>query len=262
MGITEIGIVIGVDMLVIPSIDLRGGKCVRLVQGRADAETVFSDDPVAMAVKWQDKGARFLHVVDLDGAFTGAPKNLDVVKKIADAVSIPIEMGGGIRDQRMVKTIFQTGVQRAILGTSALKDPAFAEAMCREYADRIAVGIDARDGLVATHGWTEVGQRSAIDFAVEMEEAGVKTIIYTDIKRDGMLTGPNIEATKKMAQATQNVEVIASGGVSSLQDIRSLSVLEPLGVTGVIIGKALYTGDLQLEDAIRLGDYKAETRGR
>ena len=237
-------------MLIIPSIDLRGGKCVRLVQGRADAETVFSDDPVAMAVKWQSKGACFLHVVDLDGAFTGAPKNLDMVKRIVDTVSIPIEMGGGIRDQRTIKTVFQAGVQRAILGTSALKDPAFAEAMCREYADRIAVGIDAKDAMVATHGWTEVGEKSAIHFAVEMEQAGVKTVIYTDIRRDGTLTGPNIEATKRMAQATQNVEIIASGGVSSLQDIRSLKALEPLGVTGVIIGKALYTGDLQLEEAI------------
>ena len=237
-------------MLVIPSIDLRRGKCVRLVQGKADAETVYSDDPVAMAVKWQSKGARFLHVVDLDGAFTGAPKNLDVVKEIAEAISIPIEMGGGIRDQKTVKTVFQAGVQRVILGTSALRDPAFAEAMCREYGDRIAVGIDAKDGMVAIRGWTEVGEKSAVYFAAEMEEAGVRTIIYTDIKSDGMLMGPNIEATKKIAQATQNVEIIASGGVSSLQDIRNLKVLGPLGVTGVIIGKALYTGDLQLEDAI------------
>ena len=237
-------------MLVIPSIDLRGGKCVRLVQGKADAETVFSDDPVAMAVKWQSKGARFLHVVDLDGAFTGAPKNLDVVKEIVDAMSIPVELGGGIRDQRTVESVLQAGVQRAILGTSALKDPVFVEDMCREYGGRIAVGIDAKDGMVAIHGWTEVGEKSAIHFAAEMEDAGVKTIIYTDIKSDGMLMGPNIEATKKMAQATQNVDIIASGGVSSLQDIRNLKVLESLGVVGVIIGKALYTGDLQLEAAI------------
>jgi len=135
-------------MLVIPSIDLRRGKCVRLVQGKADAETVYSDDPVAMAVKWQSKGARFLHVVDLDGAFTGAPKNLDVVKEIAEAISIPIEMGGGIRDQQTTQTVFQAGVQRVILGTSALRDPVFTEAMCREYGDRIAVGIDAKDGFV------------------------------------------------------------------------------------------------------------------
>ena len=237
-------------MLILPAIDLRGGKCVRLIQGKADAETVFSDDPVAMAEKWQSKGARFLHLVDLDGAFTGSQKNLDVVRKIASAVNIPIEMGGGIRDRAAVERVFQAGVQRAILGTSALKDPAFAEAMCREFGDRIAVSIDARDGMVATHGWTEVGEKPAVNFAVEMEKAGVKTIIYTDIKRDGMLTGSNVEATKNMAQALQSAEVIASGGVSSLEDIRALKIIEPLGVTGVIIGKALYTGNIQLEDAI------------
>lgn len=237
-------------MLVIPAIDLRNGKCVRLVQGKADAETVFSDDPVAMALKWQSKGARLLHVVDLDGAFTGAPKNLDTVKKIVDAVDIPIEMGGGIRDQTSIENIFQAGVQRVILGTSALRDPAFAKAMCREYGNRIAVGIDAKEGMVATHGWTAVAKKPAIHFAVEMEEAGVKTIIYTDIKRDGMLTGCNIAATKRIALATQNVDVIASGGVASLQDIKKLKKLKAFGVTGVIIGKALYTGDLQLEDAI------------
>ena len=239
-------------MLIIPAIDLRNGKCVRLLQGRADAETVFSDDPVAMAVKWENKGARFLHLVDLDGAFTGAQKNLSVVKEIANAVSIPVELGGGIRDQEAVERVLQVGIQRAILGTSALKNPVFAAAMCREYGDRIAVGIDAKDGMVATHGWTEVAEKSAVDFAVEMEQVGVKTIIYTDIKRDGMLTGPNIEATKKMAQTTEDVGIIASGGVSSLKDIGNLKTLESLGVTGVIIGKALYTGDIRLEDAISM----------
>jgi phosphoribosylformimino-5-aminoimidazole carboxamide ribotide isomerase len=237
-------------MLIIPAIDLRGGKCVRLIQGKADAETVYSDDPVAMAVRWQSKGALLLHLVDLDGAFTGTQKNLDVVRKIVDALNIPVEIGGGIRDQEAIERVFQAGVQRAILGTSALKDPAFAEAICREYGDRIAVGIDARDGMVAIRGWTEVGEKSAIHFATEMEEAGIRTIIYTDIKRDGMLMGPNIEATKKVAQAVRETEVIASGGVSSLQDIRNLRNLELLGVTGVIVGKALYTGDLRLEDAI------------
>ena len=237
-------------MLIIPAVDLRGGKCVRLIQGRADAETIFSDDPVAMALKWQSKGARFLHVVDLDGAFTGVQKNLDVVKNIASALSVPIEIGGGIRDQGAIERVLQAGVRRAILGTSALRDPAFTEAMCNEYGDRIAVGIDAKEGMVAIQGWTEVGEKSAIDFAVEMEAAGVKTIIYTDIRSDGMLKGPNIEATKEIAQAVQAVEVIASGGVSSLDDIKKLKTLEPLGVTGVIVGKALYTGDLQLEDAI------------
>lgn len=237
-------------MLIIPAVDLRGGKCVRLIQGKADAETVYSDDPVVMAVRWQSKGARLLHVVDLDGAFTGTQKNLDVVREIADALNIPVEMGGGIRDQKAIEKVFQAGVQRAILGTSALRDPAFAQAMCREYGDRIAVGVDAKDGMVAIRGWTEVGEKSAIHFAAEMEEAGVRTIIYTDIKRDGMLMGPNIEAIGKVAQAVRETEIIASGGVSSLEDIRNLKNLESLGVTGVIVGKALYTGDLRLEDAI------------
>ena len=237
-------------MLVIPAVDIRGGKCVRLIQGKADAETVFSDDPVAMAIKWQSKGARLLHVVDLDGAFTGAPKNLDVISRIADALDIPVELGGGIRDQITVEKVFRAGVQRAILGTSAIQNHDFAATVCLEYGDRIVVGIDAKDGIVATHGWTEVGEKPAVAFAAEMEKAGVRTIIYTDIKRDGMLSGPNIESTKKIAQAVQNTEIIASGGVSSLLDIRNLRSLETLGVTGVIVGKALYTGDIHLEDAI------------
>jgi len=237
-------------MIVIPAIDLRNGKCVRLLQGRADAETIFSDDPVATALRWQSKGAEFLHVVDLDGAFTGVQKNLDVVRQIANAIDIPVEIGGGIRDQEAVERVLKAGVCRAIIGTSALKNPEFAAAMCREYGDKIAVGIDAKDGMVATQGWTEVGQKAAAEFAVEMEEAGVKTIIYTDIKRDGMLTGTNIEATRKMAEAVRNVDIIASGGVSSLQDIINLKPLEPLGVVGVITGKAIYTGALDLEEAI------------
>ncbi|MBD3183396.1 1-(5-phosphoribosyl)-5-[(5-phosphoribosylamino)methylideneamino]imidazole-4-carboxamide isomerase [Candidatus Poribacteria bacterium] len=237
-------------MLIIPAIDLRGGKCVRLIQGKADAETIFSDDPVTMAKNWESKGAQFLHVVDLDGAFEGKPKNLEIIKQIADAIEIPIEMGGGIRDQKTIETVFKAGVYRVILGTSALKDPAFAGAMCEKYGGRIAVGIDARDGLVAIHGWTELEKKKAIEFATEMEKAGVRTIIYTDIKRDGMLTGPNIEALRKMAQVLQSAELIASGGVSSIEDIKSLKTLESLGVTGVIIGKALYTGNINLEEAI------------
>ena len=237
-------------MLIIPAIDLRNGKCVRLIQGKTDAETIFSDDPVAMALKWESKGAKFLHVVDLDGAFTGEPKNLDVIKNIAGAVKIPIETGGGIRDQKAVENVFQAGVYRAILGTSALKNPDFAKEMCDLYGEKIAVGIDARDGKVAIKGWTEVKQKTAVHFAIEMMEAGVKTIIYTDISRDGMLMGPNIEATKNLAIAVPGVSIIASGGMSSINDVKNLKDIEPYGVTGVIIGKALYTGDIQLEEAI------------
>ncbi len=239
-------------MLILPAIDLRNGKCVRLIQGKVDAETIFSDDPVATALKWQGKGAKFLHVVDLDGAFSGVPQNLDVIEKIAQALSIPIEMGGGIRDADVVKNVFNAGVSRAILGTSALKNPSFAKEMCDLYGDKIAVGIDAKDGMVAIKGWTEVGEKSAIDFAIEMKECGVKTIIYTDIKRDGMLTGPNIEATRNLAIAVLGVNIIASGGMSSIDDIKNLKQIEHYGVTGVIIGKAIYTGDIELEDAIAI----------
>jgi len=212
----------------------------------------FSDDPVATALKWESKGAKFLHVVDLDGAFTGSTQNLGVIERITNALSIPIEMGGGIRDAAAVESVFSVGVHRAILGTSALKNPAFAKEMCGIYGDRIAVGIDAKDGMVAIKGWTEVGEKSAIDFAVEMKECGVKTIIYTDIRRDGMLTGPNVEATKNLAIAVPGVDIIASGGMSSIDDIRKLKEVESLGVTGVIIGKALYTGDIKLEEAIKM----------
>ncbi|HGE70202.1 TPA: 1-(5-phosphoribosyl)-5-[(5-phosphoribosylamino)methylideneamino]imidazole-4-carboxamide isomerase [Candidatus Poribacteria bacterium] len=239
-------------MLIIPAIDIRNGKCVRLIQGKADAETIFSDDPVAMALKWEDKGAEFLHIVDLDGAFSGEPKNLDIVEKIAKSVSIPIELGGGIRDESSIDKVFQAGVYRVILGTSALKNPDFVSEMCDLYDEKIAVGIDAKDGKVAIKGWTEIEGKIAVDLAVEMKECGVKTIIYTDISRDGMLTGPNIQATKNLAVAVSGVSIIASGGVSSIEDIKKIKELEPYGVTGVIIGKALYTGNIQLEEAIIL----------
>lgn len=239
-------------MLILPAIDLRNGKCVRLIQGKADDETIFSDDPVATALKWENKGAKFLHVVDLDGAFSGSSQNLEIIEKIANSLSIPIEMGGGIRDVSSVGRAFNAGVHRVILGTSALKNPDFAKEMCNLYGDRIAVGIDAKDGMVAIKGWTEVGEKTAIDFAIEMKEYGVKTIIYTDIKRDGMLTGPNLEATKNLAIAVSGVNIITSGGMSSLEDIKNLKEIEHYGVAGVIIGKAIYTGDIKLEDAIAL----------
>lgn len=237
-------------MLIIPAIDIRAGKCVRLIQGKADAETVFSDDPVSMALNWESKGAEFLHIVDLDGAFSGEPKNLDIVEKIVKSISIPIELGGGIRNKSSIDRVFQLGVYRAILGTSALKDPDFVSEMCDLYEEKIAIGIDAKDGKVAIKGWTEIEEKTAIDLANEMKKCGVKTIIYTDIARDGMLTGPNIQATKNLAMAVSGVDIIASGGVSSIDDIRKLKEIEPYGVTGVIIGKALYTGNIQLEEAL------------
>ncbi len=238
-------------MLIIPAIDLRNGKCVRLSQGRAEAETVYSVDPVAMAIRWQSEGAKLLHLVDLDGAFSGSPKNLPVIQEIIRAIEIPTELGGGIRDIERIEQMLEIGVWRTILGTAALKNPALVKDACAKFGERIAVGIDAKDGMVATRGWLDVSAKSAVLFAKEMEERGVKTIIYTDIKRDGMLTGPNVEFTGQLAEAV-NVDVIASGGVSSLEDIKKLKSLEPLGVVGAITGRAIYTGNLDLKEAISL----------
>lgn len=238
-------------MLVIPAIDIKNGKCVRLLQGRREDETVFSDNPVAMAQHWQEEGAELLHLVDLDGAFEGMPKNLSVIKEIVESIDIPAELGGGIRNLEIIEKILEIGVYRVILGTLALKNPDFVGTVCEKYVERIAVGIDAKDGMVATHGWLEVSKKPAVEFAVEMQKQGVKTIIYTDIKRDGMLKGPNIEATKKIAQAV-NIDVIASGGISSIDDILAVKSLEPFGVTGVISGKALYTNKLELRKAIEV----------
>ena len=238
-------------MLVIPAIDIKDGKCVRLLQGRREDETVFSNNPVAMAQHWEEEGAELLHLVDLDGAFEGAPKNLPIVKKIIESIDIPVQLGGGIRIPESIEQVLEIGVHRVILGTLALKDPDFVESMCGKYGERIAVSIDAKEGMVTTHGWLEISQKPAIEFASEMQNRGVKTIIYTDIKRDGMLTGPNIEATREIAQDVE-IEVIASGGISSIDDILAVKSLEPFGVVGAISGKALYTGKLNLREAIAM----------
>ncbi|HIE26023.1 TPA: 1-(5-phosphoribosyl)-5-[(5-phosphoribosylamino)methylideneamino]imidazole-4-carboxamide isomerase [Candidatus Poribacteria bacterium] len=238
-------------MLVIPAIDLRDGKCVRLLQGRLEDETVFSDDPVAMALRWQSEGAELLHLVDLDGAFEGTPKNLAVIEKIVEAIDIPAQLGGGIRDMERLEQILALGVWRAILGTAALKNPALVKEVCFKYDERIAVGIDAKDGMVATEGWLDISAKPAIEFAQEMESLGVKTIIYTDIKQDGMLTGPNLKSIKAIAESV-DVDIIAAGGISSLTDIQALKSLESVGVVGAITGKALYTGKINLRRAILL----------
>ncbi|MCY4404470.1 MAG: 1-(5-phosphoribosyl)-5-[(5-phosphoribosylamino)methylideneamino]imidazole-4-carboxamide isomerase [Candidatus Poribacteria bacterium] len=233
-------------MQILPAIDLRGGKCVNLIQGIAEQETVFSDSPVAMAKQWQTEGAEYLHLVDLDGAFQGDSANLHIVREIVDVLDIPVQLGGGIRDMEQIDAVLALGVHRAILGTAALKQPKLVKQACKKYAERIAVGIDAKDGMVATHGWLEVSQKSAVDFAIELTE--VQTIIYTDIKSDGMLKGPNVEATKDILEAT-SANVIASGGVTSLSDIEAL---KEIGASGAIIGRALYTGDLTLSDTINI----------
>ena len=231
-------------MQILPAIDLRGGKCVNLVQGIATQETVFSDAPVEMALRWQAEGAEYLHLVDLDGAFQGESANLHIVGEIIAALEIPVQLGGGIRSMERLDAVLVLGVDRAILGTVALKQPDFVKQACAKYGARIAVGIDARDGMVATDGWLEVSQKPAVEFAQEMAE--VQTLIYTDIKSDGMLKGPNVDTTADIVKAV-SANVIASGGVTSLADI---TALKQIGASGAIIGRALYTGDLSLPDAI------------
>jgi phosphoribosylformimino-5-aminoimidazole carboxamide ribotide isomerase len=235
-------------MLILPAIDLRNGKCVNLVQGRAEDETVFSDDPMGMAERWEAEGAEYLHLVDLDGAFEGSSANLHIVKKIVGTVNIPVQLGGGIRTMERLDAVLALGVARAILGTAALKDPELVETACEKYGERIAVGIDAKDGMVATEGWLTVSQKSAVEFAREMEIRGIQTIVYTDIKSDGMLKGPNVEATQAIVDAV-NSDVIGSGGVTSIADLKAL---KSVGASGAIIGRALYTGALELKTALRL----------
>jgi len=238
-------------MLVIPAVDLRGGKCVRLRQGRLEEETVFSDDPVAMGLKWQDAGARWLHVVDLDGAFSSRPRNLETVRRLRQALSIPMELGGGIRTLKTIATYINLGVDRLILGTAVLKDPDLVARACQTYPGRIAVGLDARDGFLSVEGWTEASLKTALEVARDLEKLKPAALIYTDISRDGVKRGVNLAATRALAQAV-DLPVIASGGVSSLDDIRALLPLEAEGVVGVIVGRALYDGSLDLAAAIRL----------
>jgi len=236
-------------MIVIPAIDLKDGKCVRLLQGRKEDVTVYSDDPAAMARHWQELGAELLHVVDLDGAFTGEQKNFEKIKAIREAITIPIELGGGIRDVERIEMLINLGVDRTIIGTSAAKNPEVVEEACRKFPGQVIVGIDAKDGKVAVKGWVEVTELDAIEFARQMEAAGTAGIIYTDISRDGMLSGPNIEAMAKMVESVK-IPVIASGGVSKLDDVKSLMQIKNLW--GVITGKALYAGSMKLEDAIAI----------
>ncbi len=233
-------------MLILPAIDLRNGKCVNLVQGRAEEETIFSDQPIEMAKRWEADGAEYLHLVDLDGAFRGTSANLQIVREIAAAIRIPVQLGGGIRTLEGLDQVLAAGVARAILGTAALKNPAFVESAIRKYGAEIAVGIDAKDELVATEGWLDVSHKPAIEFAEEMQNLGVLTIIYTDIKSDGMLKGPNMEATQSIVEAV-GIDVIASGGITSVEDVKTL---KSTGASGAIIGRALYTGDLDLQSAI------------
>ncbi len=236
-------------MIIIPAIDLKDGKCVRLLQGKKEEVTIYSDNPASMARQWAGLGAELLHVVDLDGAFTGEQKNFEKIREIREAIDIPVELGGGIRDIKRIEELIGLGVDRTIIGTSAAKNPEMVREACERFPGKIIVGIDAKDGKVAVRGWVEVTELDAIEFAEKMADLGAAGIIYTDISRDGMLTGPNIDAMAEMVRSV-NIPVIASGGVSSLNDIKNLMRIENL--RGVITGKALYSGAMDLKDAIKL----------
>ena len=241
-------------MLVIPAIDLKDGKCVRLYQGDMNKATIYSDDPVTTALRWESEGAERLHVVDLDGAVSGSGVNTKVIRQICKALSIPIQVGGGLRTLEAVERLFFLGVHRAILGTVAYRDPSIVATACQRYPNKITVGIDARNGKVAVQGWTEATTFDAIDLAKQCAELGVSEIIYTDISRDGTEQGVNIDATLTLAQAVP-LPVIASGGVASILDIQRLSQYETRGIRGVIVGKALYTGAIPLREAITVGKH-------
>ena len=241
-------------MEVIPAIDLLDGKCVRLYQGDYNQASIFNDNPVEVARQWAAEGATRLHVVDLDGAKEGKSINLSVIEAIAKAIKIPVQVGGGLRDRAGVARLLNTGVERAILGTVAVEKPDLVTELCQEFPQQIVVGIDARNGMVATRGWLETSEVAATDLAQRMAQQGAAAIIYTDIHRDGTLSGPNMDALRELAESI-DIPVIASGGVSSLTDLLSLLSLEPIGVTGVIVGRAIYTGDVSLKEAVRaVGD--------
>ncbi|MGD9017444.1 MAG: 1-(5-phosphoribosyl)-5-[(5-phosphoribosylamino)methylideneamino]imidazole-4-carboxamide isomerase [Desulfobacterales bacterium] len=237
-------------MMIIPAIDIKGGRCVRLLQGRMDDETVFSDHPDHMARRWAEEGASLIHVVDLDGAIGKAPQNLKAIRSILEAVETPVQLGGGIRDLETIDRYVEMGIHRVVIGTEAVRNPRLVDDACRRHPDRIIVGIDARNGYVAIEGWTETTGAAAVDVAKRFEDSGVAGINFTDIHRDGMQTGPNIEETKRLAEAVA-IPVYASGGVATLADVLQLLPLAAVGVVGVITGKALYSGTLHLAEAIR-----------
>jgi phosphoribosylformimino-5-aminoimidazole carboxamide ribotide isomerase len=235
-------------MLLIPAIDLKDGQCVRLRQGKMEDNTVFSDDPVAMAGKWVEAGTKRLHIVDLDGAFAGKPKNAGIINEIASTYpDIDIQIGGGIRDDETIAAYLDAGVRYVIIGTKAVNDPHFISEVCAEFPTHIIVGLDAKDGKVAVDGWSKLSKHDVIDMARRFEEDGVEAIVYTDISRDGMMQGVNIEATVKLARAIR-IPVIASGGISTMDDIKALSAVEDEGIMGAITGRAIYEGTIDLAE--------------
>lgn len=234
----------------IPAIDLKGGHCVRLKQGRMNDATDYGDDPVAMALHWQSLGATRLHVVDLDGAFAGRPANRPAIAAICNALDIPVQLGGGLRNMEMIENMLHLGVQRVILGSVAVSEPQIVRLACRAFPGRICVGIDAKNGRVAVHGWDDVTDVAAVDLARQFEDAGVAAIIYTDIARDGMLSGPNIDETVHLARSV-SVPVIVSGGIATLDDVLRCAAQAEAGIAGAITGRAIYEGTLDFADTLR-----------
>lgn len=243
-------------MLIIPAVDIKGGRCVRLLQGREGSETIFSDDPSAMAARWEAEGAELLHVIDLDGAFRKRPQNVEAIKRILERVHIPIQLGGGIRDMATISTFLELGVSRVILGTEAIRNPPLVEQACQVCPGQIVVGLDARNGMVAVEGWTQMTEQRTIEVARGFDRHGLAAIIFTDIHKDGMQTGPNIEETKRLAEAV-STPIIASGGIADINHIKAIAGLEPLGVVGVITGRALYAGTLELKQALKVARGKS-----
>ena len=239
-------------MIIYPAIDMRQGKCVRLLQGRAEQETVYFEDPVAVARRWEAEGADWLHLVDLDGAMSEGSGNRAIAKRIFAALRIPVQFGGGLRTMKDLDEIMEAGAARVVVGTAAVQHPELLAEGLQRFGERIVVGIDARDGRVATHGWNQVGSLEAVAFAKTLARSGVQRVVYTDISKDGMLVGPNLEATRRLAADSQ-LKVVASGGVASLDDLRSLHALENIGVEGAIVGKALYERRFTLKEAIAAG---------
>ncbi|MCX5848241.1 MAG: 1-(5-phosphoribosyl)-5-[(5-phosphoribosylamino)methylideneamino]imidazole-4-carboxamide isomerase [Deltaproteobacteria bacterium] len=237
-------------MIIIPAIDIKDGKCVRLAQGDFDRVTTYADNPVDMALTWVQKGAELIHIVDLDGSVAGLPRNANIILDIARKIDIPIQVGGGIRDMETIEYYLSNGISSVILGTTALQNEKIVQDACETFPEKIILGIDALDGKVAIHGWTQKTEQNAVDLARRYEHYSIKAIVYTDIKRDGMGTGVNIEATMTLAKAV-SIPVIASGGVATINDIEELLAIRDCEIYGVIIGRALYTGAIFLEEAIR-----------
>ncbi|MBN2981484.1 MULTISPECIES: 1-(5-phosphoribosyl)-5-[(5-phosphoribosylamino)methylideneamino]imidazole-4-carboxamide isomerase [Cohnella] len=238
------------NFILYPAIDIRGGKCVRLVQGDYNQETVYGEDPVAVARDWEAQGARWIHLVDLDGAKAGRPVNDELIGRIAQAVKVPVQVGGGLRTEADVERLVGLGVSRVILGTAAIEDRAFVTKVLESYGEKVAIGIDARNGFVATRGWLETSEVKAEELAVSLAAEGAQTFIFTDISRDGMMGGPNVEAIVRLARVSGRT-VIASGGVSKPEDLERLAEQADQGVGGAIVGKALYTGSIKLADAVK-----------